>query len=252
MIWNLLIKNTTPYKGKLKVKFEKSPYYIGSSSGKLNKVHLNLGFTKLVSRMMPFQNLDGWMADPKKIETIEKYTGGKIASHVVDNRPSDEFTLHNSFLTSDKKYIGDIERAWWYYTSNLVVCDDYPHGVAIKVNPDLFKGNHNPVDSYSASYIEGYYGYTHRGGSLFKIGDRLFDADYVPVESDYPEWQWAGWQIKYDESLKKAKKENDEFTIKYLVEDGVGSFIPFRLRGRKEIENLEEALQAAINLSKYL
>ena len=50
-----LIKNTTPYLGKLVLKFEKYPHYSGSKSGVLNKVHLNLGFTKLVSRMIPKQ-----------------------------------------------------------------------------------------------------------------------------------------------------------------------------------------------------
>lgn len=252
MIWNILIKNTTPYKGKIKVKFEKSPYYTSSSKGNLNKVHMDFGFTKLVSRIVPFQISDGLIVDSKKIEIIEKYTGGKIGSHVVNKGTSHEFTLPNSFLTSDGKYIGDIQRGWWYYTWNLVVCEDYPHGVAIKVNPDLFKGNHNPIDSYSASYIEGYYGYTHRGGALFEIGDRLFESGYVPVESDYPDWQWSDWKMKYEEAMKKAKKENDEFEIRCLAEDGIRSFVPFKLRGQKEIKNLEEALQAAINLSEYL
>ena len=54
-----LIKNRTPYLGKMILKFEKYPHYSSSQDGKLNKVHLNLGFTKLVSRFIPKQVMDG-------------------------------------------------------------------------------------------------------------------------------------------------------------------------------------------------
>ena len=47
--FTIMIKNHTPYLGKIYLKFEKDPYYTGNT--KLNKVHLNLGFTKLVSRI---------------------------------------------------------------------------------------------------------------------------------------------------------------------------------------------------------
>ena len=60
-----MIKNTTPYIGKLRLKFEKYPEYTGKS--KLNKIHLNLGFTKLVSRITPVQTLKGWVINPESI-----------------------------------------------------------------------------------------------------------------------------------------------------------------------------------------
>jgi hypothetical protein len=70
-----IIKNQTPYKGKLYLKFEKMPYYVsGGESGMLNKVHVNLGFTKLVSRIVPKRNLDGYIMDPKKIKSINRWT----------------------------------------------------------------------------------------------------------------------------------------------------------------------------------
>ena len=96
-----LIKNTTPYLGKLFLKFEKHPYYTSGQDGKLNKVHLNLGFTKLVSRMKPKQVMEGGPSniDPKKIELIEKYTGGVIGIHKFGN--DGEYVLENSFLTED-------------------------------------------------------------------------------------------------------------------------------------------------------
>ncbi len=65
-----MIKNETPYIGKIKLKFEKFPHYRGSQSGMLNKVHLNLGFTKLVSRMYPNQTLEGGALAPGEIEKM--------------------------------------------------------------------------------------------------------------------------------------------------------------------------------------
>jgi hypothetical protein len=58
------IKNQTPYKGKLKLKFEKYPHY-SNRKNKLNKVHLNLGFTKLVSRIKinDIKTDDGYVND---------------------------------------------------------------------------------------------------------------------------------------------------------------------------------------------
>ena len=50
----------------------------------------------------------------------------------------------------------------------------------------------------------GYHGYTHRGGTTFKIGDRLFDANYKPKEDNYEEWEWAGWKNKYDKSFNEG------------------------------------------------
>lgn len=222
-----LIKNNTPYLGKIKLKFEKYPEYSGSSI--LNKVHLNLGFTKLVSRMTPFYNKElGRTIDPEKIALIEKHTGGKIGTHVFSGG-----TLENSFLSNSGEYIGDIKDAWWYYQKELTVCDKYPHGVAL-----VWDGwNHI-----------GYYGYTHRGGQTFKISDRLFDENYEPKEEDYPEWQWAGFVEDFNKSYEKA----DELDKKWMNESGISYVIPFKLRGQKEIESDEEAMQAAINMSKYL
>ena len=40
--------------------------------------------------------------------------------------------------------------------------------------------------------------------------------------------------------------------MEYIYKYGISSIIPFNLRGAKKIENMEEAAQAAINMSKYL
>jgi len=225
-----MIKNTTPYIGKIKFKFEKYPEYTGKS--KLNKIHLDLGFTKLVSRITPVRTTAGWVINPECKYLIENYTGGKIGSHSFGDK--NEHTLPNSFLTKDGDYVGDVERGWWYYQNNMKICDKYPHGVAERYDDE---GN-----------LIGYHGYTHRGGQTFKIGDRLFDPSYKPKEEDYEEWEWAGWKLKYDESYAKG----DDLDKRWMAEEGIGYVMPYKKRGRKVIENMEECLQAAINMSKEL
>lgn len=239
-----LIKNTTPYLGKLFLKFEKHPYYTSSQDGKLNKVHLNLGFTKLVSRMKPKQVMEGGPSniDPKKIELIEKYTGGVIGTHKFGN--DGEYVLENSFLTEDGQYIGDINTAWWYFQNGMTVCEDYPHGVAVVWNTSKF--DKTLVSGQDG--IKGYYGYTHRGGSTFKIGDRLFEEDYDPVVEDYDRKEFE----KYWERYVKQHSKADDVDRKWIYGDGIKAVMPFNQRGKEVIKNWEQAKQAAINVSKHL
>ena len=244
-----MIVNRTPYYGRLRFKFEKNPHYTGGGSGVLNKIHFNLGFTKLVSRMIPYRNDNGWVVSTDCTKLISKFTGGKVGSHTFHDG---EHTLYNSFLTNDVNYIGDIERGWWYYENNFVVCEDYPHGVAIKLKENnYFKKNDRTYHSSDLNLDEevvGYYGYSHRGGALFQIGDRVFDNYYLPTRSDYTQEEWDGYYKKYQDSLSKA----DEFDKKWIVSDGIASVIPFNKRGKKVIKTWEDAKEAAISLSKYL
>jgi hypothetical protein len=254
-----IIKNQTPYVGKTRLKFEKHPHYSSGEDGILNKVHMNFGFIKLVSRTVPKRNLDGQIVDPEKVSFINRWTWGKIGTHHVDKNSPHEFTLNNSFLTQNGEYIGDVKEGWRYYTNNLIVCREYPHGVAIKLKtyvPDnkLKNGIKDPYVNYVAEQIEndnmvGYYGYTHRGGQTFKIGDRLFQEDYNPKKEDYTEKEWAKFEKKFLKSLANAE---DDLDRKWMEKDGISHVIPFRLRGPKAIETWEEARQAAINMSKYL
>ena len=225
-----MIKNTTPYIGKIRLKFEKFPYYTGKS--KLNKIHLDFGFTKLVSRVTPVRTTAGWVINPECRYLIEKYTDGVITGHTLGD--NNEYSLPNSFLTKDGEYIGDVERGWWYYQNKMKVCEEYPHGVA-----ECYDDEGNFI---------GYYGYTHRGGQTFKIGDRLFDPSYKPKEEDYEEWEWAGWENKY----LKLYDEYDDLDKKWLIESGISYVMPYNKRGKKVIEDFEECLQSAINMSKEL
>jgi hypothetical protein len=252
-----LIKNRTPYLGKMVLKFEKHPHYSSSMDGKLNKVHINLGFTKLVTRFIPRQVMEGYSnIDPKKVELIEKYTGGVIGTHTFGK--NNEHTLEDSFLTKDGQYIGNIDRAWWYYTNNLYVCEEYPHGVAVKLKTyelnifitNVTKDDFDPfvIEQIENDNIEGYYGYSHRGGALFTIGDRIFDEEYNPVVEDYNEKEFKKWSKKYTKSYKKG----DDFDKKWIYGEGIKSVIPFNKRGKRMVKNWSDAMTAAINVSKYL
>jgi hypothetical protein len=196
--------------------------------------------------------------DPKKIELIEKYTGGVIGTHTFGK--DDEYILDNSFLTKDGVYIGDIDTAWWYYINKFYVCKEYPHGVAIKLKtyePNIFITNANTVkddfdpfviEQIENDNVEGFHGYTHRGGSTFKIGDRLFDAEYMPVVDDYDRKEFEKYWEKYGKLYSKA----DDFDKKSIYGDGIKAVIPFNRRGKQVIKDWDQARQAAINISKDL
>ena len=239
--WNYFIENTTPYIGTIKLKFDKYPHWSGSGSI-LNKIHFDLGFTKLTSRLhTTWSKNRGRVVDDAKVLRINQETGGKIKDHTLEHPLGDDdtfsSTLHNSFVAPDGTYIGNIEIGWWYVKNGFKVCDDYPHGCA---------------EVWEDGELVGYYGYSHRGGTLFKVGDRLFDDRYEPAPDDYEPWQWDGWVMEYEEAIEKAKKEEGEWWYSDIYHDGISRFIPFTMRGPKEIENLEEAKRAAINMSMYL
>lgn len=192
----------------------------------------------------------------EEIAIIEKVTGGKIAKYewwvvkgvkenfTTNTKPTHEEdivyhgVLENSFLSQNNQYIGDFKQAEWYLKQKLKVYEPYPHGVAVALDKN--------------GEVEGYVGYTHRGANIFKIRDRLFDETYKPKEEDYTQEQWQSYVCRYNEALDKAEKEGDEWWANDIKADGVERFIPFKMRGNKTIENFEEAIQAAINLSKHL
>lgn len=244
----MLIKNQTPYLGKIKLKFEKSPWY-SSGNNKLNKIHLNLGFTKLVSRIYVSRGMDGFIPDPEKVKLINRYTGGMIGEHKFNN---DEYVLENSFLAPDGTYLGDLSDGWRYYKNQMIVTQKKPNGVALVLDKEFF---HMPtvrsgvVEDYFSSFVKGYYGYSHRGGNTFRLGDRLFDPAYVPEESDYIKEEWDKYKKLANETETRNRKkgwlgDGEEFEI--------ASIIPFNRRGKETIKTWGQAEQAAINMSNYL
>lgn len=173
-----------------------------------------------------------------EIKEIERLTGGKIGTHSFG--PDNEYTLENSLLSPNGTYVGGIDDARWYVKNKMMIDEQYPHGVAAAITEETY-GTDNPV-------IVGMYGYTHRGGQLFKIGDRLFDGKYKPRKDDYTEDEWT----QYENRFKELYEEEDELGKKWMDADGISYVIPFKLRGSKLIETMEEAFIAAKNMSNYL
>jgi hypothetical protein len=265
-----LIKNRTPFVGVIRLKFEKYPHYQGGSPWSIvNKVHLNLGFTKLVSRMYPIEGKNESI-DPEKIELINKHTGGVIKDHEWwttkdkngdthqrntltedDEEIVSHHMLRNSFLTHDGKYIGDIQRAWWFYKNNFIVYDEKPNIVAIKLNPYSYNKRYWGINSDN---VEGVYGFSHRGGQLFKLGDKIFEPNWDPYSEDDPlefftEKEWEGYQ---ERRRKSERKQKDEGWLHEGESTPITDYIPFKRRGKKTIKTWEDAIQAAKNLGSYL
>jgi hypothetical protein len=192
----------------------------------------------------------------EEIAVIEKATGGLIKDYEwwVVKGTSESFTttqepkdkqdviyhgaLENSFVSQGGVYIGDLDHARWYVKNKLRVVENYPNIVGT-----LHDSNGS---------LKAYYGYSHRGGQTFKLGDRLFEEDYIPVKEDYIPEQWQSFIDTYNETLEKYKSEDDEFAVENLVRDGTRGTVPFTMRGSKVIETWPEALQAAVNLGRYL
>jgi hypothetical protein len=174
----------------------------------------------------------------EEINEIERLTGGKIGTHSFG--PNNEYTLENSLLSPNGTYVGGIDEARWYVKNQMMIDEQYPHGVAAVITPETY-GTDNPV-------IEGMVGYTHRGAQLFKIGDRLFDGKYKATKEDYPEDEWS----QYENRFKELYEESDEIDRDWMDRDGISYVIPFKLRGSKMIETMEDAFVAAKNMSDYL
>ena len=232
-----MIKNQTPYVGKIKLAFDKSPYWSNGNS-KLNAVHLNLGFTKLVSRIYPNRTKSGdYEILPETITRIEKETGLKVYTHKFG--PNMEYELPNSVHTPDGKYVGSIEEGWWYVKNGL----------------RSTKGSH-PHTAW-AKNTKQWIGYSHRGSCAFGKGDKLFDAKWSPKEEDllkYEQYftkkldQYEKEYQEWEQSSSEHKAPADEMTMaKWATQ-----FIPFKLRGSKTIHSYEDAYKAAVNFANYI
>ncbi len=257
-----MIRNNTVYNGKIKLMFDKYPEWSNGHS-KLNKVHLNLGFTKLVSRVSITQflkedkSLELDLREYRKdcIELINKFTGGKIGHYYFDDGNDGQYCL-TGFLAPDGTYIGDVAQGWWYFKNKMIVNKDYPHGTAIVVKDDIHRfvvSAYNDDEDYQFEEcdlfdyeIEGIYGYSHRGGSTFRIGDKIFDENWRPSDEDLK-------SMDYQKMIKSFDKTNEGLNnSEYSIKDKIVESMPFRKRGGKTIETWSDAKIAAKNLSKHL
>ena len=204
----MFIKNNTVIKGKIYLKWEKHPYHY-SMNDRLNKVHLNLGFIKLVSRVkgneydwlkinrIPLETnlkvkIGGWVVKKDAEQKI-------IGTEFVEDKWDPKSNLSQIIVcTKSDQLVGDIETGWWFVQNKLIADNDIP-GIAYQ--------------QHTKSWI----GFSQNGAIPFTYGDKIFESN------------WTGGL---------PQKSLDD--------------IPFRLRGDKTISSLEEAKQAAINISKHI
>ena len=230
----MLIKNQTPYIGKIRLKFESDPEYRGDTI--LNNIHWNLGFTKLVSRMRPNRTINrGWEVDDQKILLINENTGLTVIDHQAsDLEPKEDYIIYNACLNPDGLFVGDIEDGWNYYKLGLVS-----------------KAGTHPSVAFSED-DQCWVGFGYRAAQSFQIGDKLFDPTWIPTDEelnaleeyyvknlDEYEDEVEAWE--QSTSLHKAPEE--EMTMNAWA----AGYIPFTLHGSKTIETLDEACQAATN-----
>lgn len=230
-----MFKNQTPYIGKIKLLFEKNPHYIGSDI--LNKVHLKLGFTNLVTRIKP-NKCDGvWQVNPECINLIEANTGLTVKTHIFE--PDSQYELQTSCINPDGVYVGSIDQGWWYYLNGL-------HAIK-KTHP------HTAWSKNAKQWI----GYSHRASCAFGKGDKLFDEDWVPTDDQLLQYEkyYSKYLTEYEDevnewenSTSNKKVPEDQITLNIWV---VG-YIPFKLRGSKIIHSYEDAYAAAVNFAKYI
>jgi hypothetical protein len=256
-----MIKNNTVYNGKIKLMFDKYPEWSGCGSY-LNKIHLNLGFTKLVSRIYVNQylsdkslELDTREYRQECIEKINKFTGGKIGNHYFDNGQGGNHCLVG-FLAPDGTYVGDVSKGWWYYKNKMIVNKYYPHGTAIVIKDDVHRYivsafeddedyDFQEEDLFDCD-IEGIYGFSHRGGSIFRIGDKIFDAKWRPSDEELNQFEYQAMIKSFDKTNEGLNNEN------YSIKDKIVESMPFTKRGSETIKDWNDAKLAAKNLSKYL
>ncbi len=259
-IWNFFIKNRTVYDGNIFLEFHKFPNYTGHSKGgrnELNSTLINLGFTKLTSRVnikyecstngykllteFKYSKEEQFIPKLRKdvVSKINKYTGGKLEDHYIDGR--EDCLLVNSFVDSKGNWVGDTETGLWYLNNQFKISSRYSR-IAMKIKKEHYFNN-NIINKE----IIGYHGYNHRGGQLFKIGDYLFDENFKPSVEDFKR---PHYKKIIKKTIKQIKKNKNYYNESFL--NLVNNKTPFTLRGDVKIENLDQAEQAALNFVRYL
>ena len=247
---NKIIENETPYIGNVVLKFEKYPN-IKNKHEILNKIHFDFGFTKLVSKIIPYRDdEDDFLVNSNKIRLIERYTMGLIRPFYI--KGTNKY-IKNSFVSLTNKYIGDIMVGWKFYKEHLIVVNEYPSGVAIKLKKpvkigqiNLQKGKKyenfideqiitNNINGILVFNVKCWNTINSKCEYVLNIGDRIFDSNYTPIPNDYDEWEWTGY---VEESIELGLNISD--------------IIPKERFGKKIIENWTDGLVSAINLSKYI
>ncbi len=209
-----MIKNRTLYLGKPFLKIEKYPHYSGSSV--LNKIHINFGFVKLVSRVRTLKyNKD-------LIEKICADQECELKWHIYD----DEYNrIYLEEYDDTKRCYPNISFKGQYVSLDSIFMY-YKHGWKVE--------GHGLAKVIEHGEHIGYCGHSHRGGTIYKIGNKIYDKNFH-MDEFHPSFK------KYKKALNKSK---------YATH--IEEVVPFVEHGNITIETLEQAKEAAIALSNYL
>ena len=225
-----MFKNKTPYLGKMKFSFEKNP--LPSQDSPLNGVILNLGFTKLVSRI----NLsNGVKVHPETVAKIEKETGLFIHDLPADQSPTCE-TLHYQCFHPNGDHMGSIEIGWWFLQMKMRATKGKSINTAWNTDGKQWVGFSGPI------------------ACAFGKGDKVFDPNWVPSDEDLLNLQkyyckrleeYEKEVYEWSASTSDKKVPEEQMTINYWALD----HIPYNLRGTKVIKSYEDAYDSALTFA---
>lgn len=229
-----LVKNDTPYEGKLILKFEKNPLYKSIKKGFLNKIHFDLFFFKVVTRIIPkIENRLVVLNENSKV-LIEKYTSCELHRKVELNDEIESGSIITHNLVYDKKYFwGDVDFAWWMFKNQIIVSKERPQFLAFKYeNGKIISG-----------YIK-----LKSGGLFIKIGDKIFENNYNPSAPYHEPKFWKKILKEYYKELRKADKE----TKGKIIKQGFKKYIPVQQHGRFQIITKEDLILSAERIFNFL
>lgn len=232
-----MIHNDTVYVGKPKLSFKRYADCQPATKA-LNKIHLNLGFTKLISTVSTKEY------DQKKLRLIEAHTNTVVKTITLNeegiisdcyifygNKPyftDDNTLITTGVFTTGGSYIGCPETGWYLYQEGLEADNRIP-GIAYSPNK------------------KGWVAFSHRGHCIFKMYDMLFDEDWRPENpADYIQY-WGGKLSDVDLAVLEDADYDLELFQEYVID-----YIPFQKRGATLIEHMHQARRAVRNLHLYM
>lgn len=135
-----------------------------------------------------------------------------------------------------------------YYNGKVYYPEDYmwlfKYDFTATDNPQVF------FDKRHNRYI----GFSHRGFAAFGIGDMLFDTSIKDESSYYKQskyrWRYLTRLLKYH--LKGDAEGFEDLCEDNIIGHGIMQIVPFREIGNKQIDNMDEAFQAALNFAKFM
>jgi hypothetical protein len=153
----------------------------------------------------------------------------KVEEQIAAKLPHSPYCLNRT-----GKVVGSLDDLEWMFLLNCVA--DYHES--------------NVVYSWDK---KGWIGFSHRGRQLFRVGDRIFEEDYVPKKKDYSNEQWMAFIEARNYSYTKYCEEHPGMEKQeYNKFHPLVDFIPFVLRGARTITSDPRARRAAINFSRYV